>query len=149
MIKEEIIIRKAEFSDISKLEIIFLQTRRDTFYWENPDKFNLGDLKKHSEGETIFLAENKDKKILGFISVWEHDTPAFIHHFFILPDYQRKGVGSMLIESLFQWLNLPYRLKCLTRNEKAIAYYLKNEWYALEEGQSEEGDYLLLELAKR
>ena len=93
----------AEFSDISKLEIIFLQTRRDTFYWENPDKFNLGDLKKHSEGETIFLAENKDKKILGFISVWDHDTPAFIHHFLNNSQHLLIARHCIILRNIFTW----------------------------------------------
>ncbi len=141
-------IRRANYSDIPDLEKLFLLTRRHAFNWEPASRFKIEDYRKLTEGETVYLAESLMGEIVGFISVWEHDSPAFIHHFFVSPAHQRKGVGKMLIDSLLTWLNLPYRLKCLTKNEKAIAFYLKNNWYALEEGFSEDGDYLLLELSK-
>jgi len=144
--KTEIKIRPANFSDTPALESIFLLTRRHTFNWEEPNKFKLKDFTLMTKGETVYLAENSSGEIIGFISVYQHDTPAFIHHFFVSPHHQRRGVGKALMESLFEWLNFPYRLKCLTKNEKAIAFYLKNNWYALEEGASEDGLYLLLEL---
>lgn len=141
------LIRKAKKTDIPQLEKLFLVTRQQTFNWEKPDKFKLTDYKNATEGETVFVAEEeKTGEIVGFISVWEKDEHPFIHHLFIAPDHQKKGVGSLLIKNLFAWLPRPYRLKCVLRNEKAISYYLKHNWLEIDRGIGEDGEYALLEL---
>jgi len=138
-------IRKAKESDIQQLEKIFLVARQQTFTWENPNKFKLEDYKNATDGETVFLAE-KDGKVVGFISVWEHDAHPFIHHLFISADHQRKGIGTLLIKSLFARLPRPYRLKCVLKNQSAIAFYLKNNWLEIDRGIGEDGEYVLFEL---
>ncbi len=140
-------IRKANSDDTSQLEKLFLEVRQATFTWENSNKFKLEDYRKSTEGETIFLAED-NQQIIGFISVWEHDSPAFLHHLFISKPHQRQGIGRLLIQSLFSYIPLPYRLKCIVKNENALAFYLKNGWSIAGKGISEDGDYLLLELSK-
>lgn len=140
-------IRKANSKDTNQLAKLFLEMRQATFTWESPDKFKLEDYQKATEGETIFLAED-NQKIIGFISVWEHDSPAFLHHLFISKSHQKKGIGRLLIQSLSSSIPLPYRLKCIVKNENALAFYLKNGWSIAGKGISEDGDYLLLELPK-
>lgn len=137
-------VRKAEIVDIPQLEKLFLITRRQTFSSEISDKFKLEDYKQATLGEVIFVAENQDGKILGFVSVWEQDR--FIHHLFVAPEYQRNGIGELLINSLFSWLPLPYRLKCVVNNKQALAFYKKTGWVEVERGVGEDGEYLLLEL---
>lgn len=139
-------IRKAEEGDVSQLEDLFLITRLDTFTWLPADTFKKGDFKQSTQGEIIFVAEGKDGKTLGFISVWNQDFPPFIHHLFVLPPYQKQGVGKLLINSLFSWLPLPYRLKCFAQNLNALSFYFKNNWKEVGHGDSHEGSYLLLEL---
>lgn len=139
-------IRKAKPSDTLQLQELFLITRRKTFSWEKPSKFKLLDFKKSTQGESVFVAENPKGKIVGFISVWEKDPPPFIHHLFVHPSEQRKGIGTMLIQSLFPLLPRPYRLKCLVKNQNALAFYLKSKWIEIGKGEEEEGEYLLLEL---
>jgi predicted acetyltransferase len=139
-------IRKANDLDIPQLEELFLTTRRQTFHWENPDKFKLDDYKKTIEGETVFVAEDDHGKVLGFISVWEKDSFPFVHHLFVASAYQRKGIGEALIRNLFSYLSRPYRLKCVAKNLDAIAFYMKNNWIEIGRGAGEDGDYLLLEL---
>jgi ribosomal protein S18 acetylase RimI-like enzyme len=94
-------IRKAIESDIPQLEDLFLITRQKTFYWENPAKFKLEDYGQATAGETVFVAEDESGAIVGFISVWVQDHPPFIHHLFVDPNHQRKGIGELLIRSLF------------------------------------------------
>ena len=132
-------IRQANREDVPQLEKLFLIARQQTFIWENPGKFKLEDYTNSTEGETVFVAEGEGL-ILGFISLYEHESPPFIHHFFVAPNHQRKGVGELLMNSLFSWLNPPYRPKCLVRNQNAIAFYLKNHWFAVGEGIEEEGE---------
>jgi len=140
-------IRKAKESDIPQLEKIFLTARQQTFTWENLDKFKLTDYKNATDGEIVFVAEEAGE-IVGFISVWEHDAHPFIHHLYISADHQRKGIGTLLIKSLFTRLRRPYRLKCVLKNQSAIAFYLKNNWLEIDRGISEYGEYVLFELPK-
>lgn len=138
-------IRKARALDNHQLEELFLTIRLHTFTWEPPSRFKKEDFEKSTEGEEIFVAE-ESKKIIGFISAWTHDSPCFIHHLFVSPLHQGKGIGKALIKSLFSWLPFPFRLKCLKKNEKALKFYLKNHWIQIEEGMSKDGEYVLLEL---
>ena len=139
-------IRKAETSDTPQLETLFLVTRQRTFHWENPDKFKLEDFKQSTSGETIFVAEDEGSTIVGFVSVWEQDAVPFVHHLFVAPNHQRKGIGELLMESLLTWLPLPYHLKCVSKNREALAFYRKHGWVEVGQGIGEDGEYLLLEL---
>ena len=65
----EIGIRRAEAKDSAALARIFVESRLETFYWQNPARFRLEDFEKETAGETVFVAEDGSGKILGFISV--------------------------------------------------------------------------------
>lgn len=138
-------IRKAKSKDMPILANIFLEARRDAFHWQNICKFTLNDFYDQTNGEIIFIAENDQKTILGFISIWRIDS--FIHHLFVLPQYQKKGVGTLLMNSLSSWLPLPWRLKCMIQNTHALSFYKKKGWVELDKGVSDDGEYVLLELA--
>ncbi|HEY2810986.1 MAG TPA: GNAT family N-acetyltransferase [Rhabdochlamydiaceae bacterium] len=140
-----ITIRHSNDNDIPQLEKLFLITRQQTFVWESPDKFKLEDFKQATAGETILVAEDDDV-IIGFISVWTQDAIPFIHHLFVSPYHQRKGIGNLLMQDLLTRLPLPYRLKCVTKNKDALAFYQKQGWIEIGQGVSADGDYLLLEL---
>ena len=136
-------IRRAVAGDGVALAHIFMESRIEAFPWQNPARFRSEDFKKETAGEAVFVAENGSGKILGFISVWEPER--FIHHLFIAPNQQRRGIGKRLLESLSTWLPLPYRLKCKVKNEAACIFYHKNGWVETGRGTDEHGEYLVLE----
>ncbi|OUJ71772.1 GNAT family N-acetyltransferase [Hymenobacter crusticola] len=136
-----LIIRKAQSSDSAQLAKIFLESRRSGFYWLDPERFQLDDFERQTQGEIVWVAE-WNGELAGFISVEEED--AFIHHLFVAPGYQRLGIGRRLLQSLRTWLPTPYTLKCLTKNKKAQAFYKKNNWRIVGEGRSGTGAYLVL-----
>jgi ribosomal protein S18 acetylase RimI-like enzyme len=136
-------IRRAEAKDSAALARIFLESRLEAFYWQNPARFRLEDFEKETAGEMVFVAEDGSGKILGFISVWEPEW--FVHHLYISPDQQRRGIGKRLLESLSSWLPLPYRLKCKVKNAAACAFYRKHGWVETGRDTDEQGEYLVLE----
>jgi len=136
-------IRRAEAKDSTALARVFLESRLEAFYWQNPARFRLEDFEEETAGEKVFVAEDGSGRIFGFISVWEPER--FIHHLYIAPGQQRRGIGKRLLESLSSWLPLPYRLKCKVRNEAACAFYRKNDWVETARGTDEHGEYLVLE----
>jgi GNAT superfamily N-acetyltransferase len=137
------LIRPALPTDQAALADLYLRSRRAAFTWRDPEDFQLDDFTRDTEGEFIHLAESEDGLLLGFLSLWEPDR--FIHHLFITPDHLRQGIGQALLADLHQRLPGPFRLKCLTANLPALAFYQKLGWSKIDRRTSVDGDYLLLE----
>lgn len=141
------ILRAATPADHPALAELFLRARRIAFTWISPASIQLDDFAEQTEGEHIHLAEDEAGGILGFISLWESES--FIHHLFVSPDQQRKGIGAALLDDLFDRLPGPFRLKCLLPNQAALAFYRGHGFAEIGQGTSVEGDYLLLEARQR
>jgi ribosomal protein S18 acetylase RimI-like enzyme len=121
------------------LAAIYLSVRRATFVWVDPGRFHIEDLAAHTQGERLFVCEDENGSIAGFMSVWDQDD--FIHMLYILPDYQGRGAGKALLAALPDWPKRRYRLKCLVRNTRAIAFYRSLGFEIVGDGASPEGDY--------
>ncbi|NII53482.1 GNAT family N-acetyltransferase [Luteibacter sp. SG786] len=136
-------IRAATPADLPALRELFLSVRQHTFVWQPPDAFHLEDFDTQTEGERVFVAEAGDR-IAGFISVWEPDD--FIHHLFVDTGHTRQGVGRALLQALPEWSDRQYRLKCLSRNQPALAFYHAQGFVETAQGVSDDGEYIVLSL---
>ncbi len=125
--------------DVTQLADIYLSVRRQTFTWVDPGKFHREDFAAHTNGEVVSVCEGADGKIAGFISIWAADD--FIHMLYILPEFQGKGAGTALLQSLPGWPEHKYRLKCLANNREAKAFYMAHGFQVTGRGASPEGDY--------
>jgi ribosomal protein S18 acetylase RimI-like enzyme len=132
-------IRPNRPEDAMQLAEIYLSVRRRTFTWVDPGKFHREDFAAHTNGEMISVCEGPAGKIAGFISIWAADD--FIHMLYILPEFQGKGAGTALLQSLPAWPEHRYRLKCLVNNSRAKAFYLAHGFQVTGRGASTEGDY--------
>ena len=92
-------------------------------------------------GEQLYVAL-VDGAIAAFASVWEPDR--FIHFLYVSPSYRRKKLASALISSLAARCGGQLTLKCLVKNEAAMAFYRSTGWETVETGSSEDGAYALL-----
>lgn len=135
-------IRKNDYDSLRKL---FLKERQNTFHWLDPLEFQLNDFDRYTKGEVILVAILDDIPV-GFISIWMKGN--FIHHLYIHQNHQGKGIGTELLKAAIQKTKLPITLKCLENNTKAVEFYLKKGFFAVERGQSEHGGYILFELLK-
>jgi len=139
------IIRVAQKKDVPDLKKIFLIARKTHFTWRDTSQFQLSDYDKATEGEDIWLAE-ENGRILGFIALWAPTN--FIHHLFIHPHYQGKGIGKKLLEKAKEILQYPITLKVEIPNEKARLFYSKQGWSVVEENNNAEEPYYLMKLEK-
>ncbi|NLR98756.1 GNAT family N-acetyltransferase [Rhizobium sp. P38BS-XIX] len=139
-------IRPAREQDLDTLAEIYLHVRRETFLWVDPSHFTLEDFAVHSNGERLFVCENANGAIAGFAAVWEPDD--FIHMLYISPDFQGRGAGKALLTGLPEWPERRYRLKCLVKNTRAIAFYQNHGFDIIGDGASPEGDYREMRLRK-
>ncbi|RLL71550.1 GNAT family N-acetyltransferase [Ochrobactrum soli] len=141
---QNIIIRPGGPDDLPALRDIFLRSRQAAFRWEPSYSFDLGDFDSQTEGEFQLVACNQEV-LVGFISVWEPDQ--FIHHLHVDPRFLRRGIGRALLFALPGWKINRYRLKCVSANERALAFYHSNHFIQVGEGRVNGNgqDYLLLE----
>lgn len=118
-------IRPFDTDDKYPLSQIYLKCRQNTFDWMPTETFQLADFEKDTEGEAILVATQNSQQI-GFISIWTQDH--FIHHLFVDPNHQGKGVGKLLLIEALKKIRRPARLKCLVKNAKACRFYEMNGW---------------------
>lgn len=127
------LIREASTVDYPQLRQIYLDSRRQSFHWANPEEMTLDDFDQDTVEEHILLAED-DSQILGFASLYLPDR--FIHNLFVRPDATGKGVGHLLLQHAVAKLGTPTTLKCVSENDKAMSFYKKRGWKAVvEEGE--------------
>ena len=134
-------IRDFKEDDRYALRDIYLLSRMHTFTWFDTSEYALADFDKDTEGEWILVADYGGA-VIGFISCWLPDN--FIHHLFVHPAYIKQGVGKLLLNAAVTVLNKPVTLKCLIRNENAIAFYRSQGWQIEEKGEGKPGDYFLM-----
>lgn len=138
-----ITIREFEKADLCALRQLFLETKKKTFSWVDGNEFSLMDFDRETKGEYILVAF-VDNRLAGFISVWLADK--FIHHLYVSPDCQHKGIGSLLLHAMIDKINFPLTLKCLERNKEALLFYKKKGFIEKGIGQTEQGSYFLMQL---
>ena len=131
---------------ITDLQRIFLEVRQKTFYWLDTANYDSIDFDRETEGEFILVALFSDK-VVGFISLYLQGN--FIHHFYIDEAYQRHNIGTELLEEAIQIMDVPITLKCLEKNTKAIKFYKKKGFVAIDRGVSEHGEYIVFALHKK
>ncbi|MGO4703025.1 GNAT family N-acetyltransferase [Dyella sp. 2RAB6] len=134
-------VRLATDDDRPALRELFLQARRATFSWVAGDSFRLEDYDGQTRGERVLVAQADDGSIAGFVALWEPDR--FVHHLYLAAEQQRRGIGRALLQAL-GWPEQPLLLKCLRRNEAALAFYLKLGFAEIGQGRGSDGEYLML-----
>ncbi|KMQ52215.1 acetyltransferase, GNAT family [Chitinispirillum alkaliphilum] len=63
---------------------------------------------------------------VGCISITETDQSLFINEFQILPEFQNRGIGKIILKSIIEESNrllIPIKLEVLKVNKKARAFY--------------------------
>ncbi|CDG82045.1 GNAT family N-acetyltransferase [Janthinobacterium agaricidamnosum] len=140
---QHINVRPATGADLAALRELFLATRRQAYTWMAGATFELADLERQTQGETMLVAQNAEGALAGFVSVWEADH--FIHHLYVDYRQHRRGIGRALLAALPGWPLQAYSLKCLCRNHAAAAFYRACGFVQTGSGTAEDGDYLVFQ----
>jgi len=139
-----VIIRKAQSTDTDELETLFQVTRQQTFIARPPDEFKIGDFKKSTEGEIVWVAVNNGR-IVGFVSVF---MPHFVHNLFVCKPFQNQGIGALLLQKAEETLIYPMELKIAMDNLEACHFYQKYGWNEISVHADEEEPYFLYRKSK-
>lgn len=134
-------IREYDKSDRPFLRSLYLASRRAAFTWLDEERFHLEDFDRSTMGETVLVAIEGDKHV-GFASIFMEES--FLHNLFVDPRIQHRGVGKALLQAAQNLFNSHGSLKCLAKNQHALAFYQKQGWTAIATGKSNDGDYILM-----
>ncbi|MBV9997722.1 MAG: GNAT family N-acetyltransferase [Verrucomicrobia bacterium] len=128
-------------SDSAACIEIYYRTRRETFVWLPRTRFRRSDFLVDTFEEELIVAE-QDGKVIAFAGVYLPDD--FLHHLYVAREYQGRGIGSALLQHLLDRSEGALRLKCLRRNERALAFYRRRGWREGEHGRDEFGEWVML-----
>jgi ribosomal protein S18 acetylase RimI-like enzyme len=103
-------------------------------------------LRHYTEGEEIHVAILADE-VVGFVSVWPAER--FVHHLYVAPDCQSRGIGRALLARCEERYGLPLSLKCETANIRALRFYERLGWAGGEAGVGPDGEWRRMWLHSR
>ncbi len=119
-----VLIRPARAEDAAACEVVFVAARR-TWHWHPPDSAD--DLAAESKGERQWVAEDRQAGVIGFASVWVELDLWFLHHLFVYPDRQGRGIGAAILQAVVDCARpLPIELKTSTENTGAVRFYQRH-----------------------
>ena len=90
------------------------------FYCKHPDV-----VKEAYANSLCILAAYEEDRLVGLIrSVGDGHTILFIQDLLIFPEYQRRGIGTALMNALLEQYPHVYQIELATDNtEKTVAFY--------------------------
>ena len=85
------------------------------------------EITEKSDKVHTWVLKNEEKKIVGYCKVLKLNDCGEIDAMFIIPAFQRKGLGKKLIKEAFEWLGSKSDiiLKVVKYNLRAIEFYKK------------------------
>ncbi len=126
---------------LGQIFTIFLTCRKTPFF-QTSTVTSLDDFVDLIDDEELFVLK-VDEEVIGFIAVYAPQS--FIHHFYILQNFQRRGLGKLLLDFVSDKFEWPLSLKCERSNLPALEFYQKNGWKFFDKGIDAEGvEYILL-----
>jgi GNAT superfamily N-acetyltransferase len=114
------------------------------------ESISLQEMIRLTQGEEIAVAALDDQDgctLTGFISIWSPEK--FVHHLYVDPKYQGRGVATKLIAYAKKIHGMPLRLKCLVANESACRFYEASGWETVQCSKGPEGGVILYHLTER
>jgi GNAT superfamily N-acetyltransferase len=133
-------IRKQKPEDTPELEMLYLVTRQTAFLECRPGEFKIEDYRKSVAGDQIWVA-HEGEALMGFVSISPADN--LVHHLFVHPKFQGRGIGAALLQVAEQNLARPMILKVSMDNLRVCSFYEKYGWYEVTVVDKEEYSYAL------
>ncbi len=114
----------------------------------NAARANMVDFERQIQGESVYVAEIGGR-IAGFVSISAKD--GFIHHLYVCPRFQGRGLGKALLAMCEQRYGRPLSLKCVSANRRALGFYRHLGWVTRGYGAGPDGpwEHLWLGCARR
>lgn len=99
-------------------------------YYDRPEM-----LEKAYAGSLCVLGAYENDKLIGIIrAVGDGHSIVFIQDILVLPEYQRRGIGTELMKAMLEQYVHVYQIELATDNtEKTIAFYKSMGFYPMQD----------------
>lgn len=121
---KEVKIKEMEIKSYSNFHLEEIVNLYRSVGWTNYlDRVDV--LERAFAGSLCVLAAYDGDKLVGFIrAVGDGQTIVFVQDIIVLPEYQRQGIGTQLLQAILDKYQDVYQLELLTDNtEKTKAFY--------------------------
>jgi len=117
------------------------------FYWNKAESLGTQSFRETTSDEALIVAELAGQ-VVGFASLYIPDD--FLHHLYVDPEFQRKGVGAALLSEVLAMVGSDGSLKCQVQNKVARDFYNAHGWVEDSDigGRDEMGEWLWLRITK-
>ncbi|MBC3916908.1 GNAT family N-acetyltransferase [Undibacterium sp. CY18W] len=135
-------IRLATGADAAQLQDIYRHCIVEAPWQVRPAEA-IPDFSAISRDEVIWVAVDAQDQVLALLAVQQER--AYIHHLYVHPRAQGRGLGRALLVFLQTHMAFPWRLKCVLNNKAGMAFYQRLGWLELQQGHGADGLFVLLE----
>ena len=92
------------------------------------------------------MAETPDQAVVAFASLWRAEDHGYLHHLFVAPAWQGRGIGRGLLGHVLAEAGRPVELKTDEANDAARRFYRADGFREVGSGESDGVPWLRLRL---
>ncbi|HEY0437874.1 MAG TPA: GNAT family N-acetyltransferase [Phenylobacterium sp.] len=137
-------VRRARPDELGACADLYVRVLRETFTWMAPERHDRGDFLRAARDEEVYVAE-RDGRIVGVAGFYRPQT--FLHSLYV--EARGDGVGKALLDHVSAVADGPVSLKVQLPNRRAQAFYLREGFIALDQGQDPGSDIAWLRMVRK
>lgn len=136
-------IRRMRAEETSACADLYLRVLRETFTWQPPERHHREDFLRAAKEEEVYVAV-EDGRLLGLAAFYRPQN--FLHSLYV--DARERGVGKALLDHVSAVADGPVSLKVQAPNRRAQAFYAREGFACVEQGQDFGSDVAWLRLVR-
>jgi len=140
----ELEIRRARPDELGVCADLYVRVLTETFTWVPADRHKREDFLRAARDEETYVAA-QDGRIVGLAGFYRPQN--FLHSLYV--DGRGQGVGKALLDHVSAIADAPVSLKVQLPNRRAQAFYAREGFLVLEQGQDPGSDIAWLRMVRR
>lgn len=136
-------VRRARSDELGACADLYVRVLRETFTWLPPGRHKRDDFLRAARDEEIYVAVDAGA-IVGIAGFYRPQN--FLHSLYV--DARGRGVGKALLDHVSAVADGPVSLKVQLPNRRAQAFYAREGFLTLEQGQDPGTDVAWLRMVR-
>ncbi|MFL5295560.1 MAG: GNAT family N-acetyltransferase [Phenylobacterium sp.] len=137
-------VRRARADELDACADLYVRVLTETFTWLPPERHRREDFLRAARDEEVYVAV-KAGRIVGLAGFYRAQN--FLHSLYVTE--RGKGIGKALLDRVTAVATGPVSLKVQQPNRRAQAFYAREGFLTLEQGQDPGSDVAWLRLVRK